>query len=138
MNPRRFLPLFLLLPALAAADTLTYNGCRYEGSVRQQKPHGQGMLTCPDGTAYQGQFANGQFHGKGSFSVPASGSVLLPAFGLRSVYVRGMTLQGQFRHGRANGRLAVTQNGEHNIDIIFADGVMKEVVTAKKKKQPAR
>lgn len=38
---------------------------KYEGNFENNKPHGQGVLTLPDGKRYEGNFKNGKFHGFG-------------------------------------------------------------------------
>ena len=43
-------------------------GGHYEGETRAGMPHGQGILTMPDGTRYTGAFRDGVPHGRGVFT----------------------------------------------------------------------
>jgi len=40
----------------------------YEGTFRDGKPHGEGVMTYPEGWTYEGNFQDGKFHGLGKFS----------------------------------------------------------------------
>jgi len=42
----------------------------YKGEFAQNKKHGRGVLTWPDGRQYKGQFANDEFHGNGEMKWP--------------------------------------------------------------------
>jgi len=42
----------------------------YKGEFVENKKHGQGVLTWPDGRQYEGQFVNDEFHGQGTMSWP--------------------------------------------------------------------
>ena len=61
-------------------------GFRYEGTVRDEKIHGEGKLTFPDGRIYVGEFADGQIEGEGIYTYPD-----------------GRSYVGEFRKGTRNG-----------------------------------
>ncbi len=67
----------------------------YTGTFFANRPYGQGELTYPDGTRYQGAFENGLFCGQGTLTYP-DGSYLVGSFvgGLR---------HGEVTHYRADG-----------------------------------
>ena len=47
------------------------NGARYEGEVNVDgQPHGQGVMTWPDGGRYEGKFGGGKFPGEGVYTAP--------------------------------------------------------------------
>ena len=72
---RRIRGLALLLACMAAPSLqgqgrmpLEFLGPgTYEGGIRDGAPHGQGVMTWPDGTRYAGRFRDGEPHGPGVF-----------------------------------------------------------------------
>ena len=66
---------------------LSGSGWRYEGELRDGKPHGEGGFTLPVGLArYEGAFRDGQPHGQGVL-----------------VYSDGRRYEGEFRSGDRHG-----------------------------------
>merc|ERR1719199_1062305 len=61
-------------------------GARYKGQWRDQKRHGQGVLTGPSGQRYEGSFSNGRAHGQGTF-----------------IAANGNKYEGQWNMDRAHG-----------------------------------
>ena len=59
--------------APAGRQTITYTNARYEGEVRNGKPHGQGTVTWDDSTRYEGEWRNGNRHGQGTFTWKGTG-----------------------------------------------------------------
>ncbi len=123
--------LLLTLPISTFAAALTHEGCQYQGDVAQQKPHGKGVLTCPDGRIYTGAFAKGEFHGTGQFVSPNTPNVFLAPFGMRSGKLKGFVLTGNFSQGMAHGTFKVYQNSQHLFNMKFEKGMVKEVTAAK-------
>ena len=65
------LSLFLLMGAsdLWAQKTRTFSdGSIYTGEFKKRKPNGIGMLIKDNGESYQGNFIDGEFHGKGTYT----------------------------------------------------------------------
>lgn len=117
--------------AWANAATLSHHGCQYQGDVAQQQPHGKGVLTCPDGRIYTGEFQRGEFHGNGQFVSPNTPNVFLSPFGMRSGKLKGFVLIGKFSNGMAHGTFKVYQNSKHLFNMNFDKGMVKEVTAAK-------
>ena len=46
------------------------DGRRYEGDVRYGRPSGRGIQTWPDGACYEGNFEAGERHGYGAMTYP--------------------------------------------------------------------
>ena len=60
--------------------------CVYIGEVNaDDKPHGNGSISCPDGSKYWGKWADGRWHGKGRY------------------HWDNGTYDGGFWHGEAHG-----------------------------------
>ncbi|RKZ73349.1 MAG: hypothetical protein DRR19_31085 [Candidatus Parabeggiatoa sp. nov. 1] len=52
-------------------QTITYpDGSRYEGSVLNNQPHGNGVMAYPDGRRYFGVFYHGKPQGPGTMQYP--------------------------------------------------------------------
>jgi hypothetical protein len=48
-----------------------YNdGSEYKGDVKNEKPHGYGVMTYNDGSTYVGEWSEGKRHGHGTYSDP--------------------------------------------------------------------
>jgi hypothetical protein len=47
------------------------DGRRYEGGLKDGKPHGFGVFTMPDGTTFEGQWDEGRMHGTGKYIDPS-------------------------------------------------------------------
>lgn len=80
------------------------NGNRYEGELREGKPHGKGILTFADGRRYEGEFHQGQFHGKGILVFPDQ-----------------TRYEGEFRHGRRSGQGLMTAPGSKPLNGIWKE-----------------
>lgn len=133
-----WLALALWLPAVQAAVIEPYQakGCRYEGALNAaRQPHGHGTWTCQDGRSYQGEFKNGRFDGKGSYTVNTAQEMFLEPFTSDSSKLNHMVLTGMFKQGRAQGIFRVTQNGEPVFIIKFDRGIMQDVQLADKPKK---
>ncbi|ULJ63074.1 hypothetical protein MIS46_03195 [Wielerella bovis] len=130
---KKWISLILLTAALPimAQSKMVHNGCHYQGDVANGKPHGKGVLTCPDGRIYTGEFAQGEFHGTGQFVSPNAPNVFLSPFGMRSGKLKGFVLNGKFRHGSAVGTFKVYQNGKHLLNMVFDKGMLKNVTATK-------
>jgi len=57
-----------LAEVLAKGKYVWACGKIYEGTFRDGQPHGEGVMTFPQGWKYEGQLQDGQFHGLGKFS----------------------------------------------------------------------
>ena len=77
---------------------------RYEGEFRDNKLHGHGEFTFPDGRRYEGEWANDTMHGEGTFRYADGGRFgpLHPALALarwllmreqRGQLLRGMAIR---------------------------------------------
>eukprot|EP00746_Dinoflagellata_sp_MGD_P090694 gnl/MRDRNA2_/MRDRNA2_35839_c0_seq1.p1 gnl/MRDRNA2_/MRDRNA2_35839_c0~~gnl/MRDRNA2_/MRDRNA2_35839_c0_seq1.p1 ORF type:complete len:451 (-),score=103.52 gnl/MRDRNA2_/MRDRNA2_35839_c0_seq1:86-1438(-) len=85
------------------------DGSRYEGQWADGKFHGFGMLKHSDGAAYEGQFVNGVAHGEGTYS-DVDGSVFTGQWeedvkqgqGVEQ-WPDGARYQGEFLKGRKHG-----------------------------------
>lgn len=42
----------------------------YKGDLRNDVPHGKGILKFPDGAVYDGEWEAGTYHGKGKYVFP--------------------------------------------------------------------
>eukprot|EP00746_Dinoflagellata_sp_MGD_P024995 gnl/MRDRNA2_/MRDRNA2_15872_c0_seq1.p1 gnl/MRDRNA2_/MRDRNA2_15872_c0~~gnl/MRDRNA2_/MRDRNA2_15872_c0_seq1.p1 ORF type:complete len:205 (+),score=34.55 gnl/MRDRNA2_/MRDRNA2_15872_c0_seq1:71-685(+) len=71
---------------------------KYNGEFQNGQKHGRGVMICSDGSKYEGQFHEGEFHGEGSFVCPAG-----------SRYV------GQYVNGQKEGKGTLTHpdGGKH-------------------------
>ena len=78
--------------------TLTFDdGSRYEGGVKDGKPHGKGKSFTSSGECiYEGSFKNGLRHGKG-----------------KKLNGWGGYYEGEFKNGEKAGGWLYTTNGEH-------------------------
>ncbi len=74
--------------------TLTYDeGYKYKGTVNaeNQKKHGKGKITGPNGYIYEGEFKNDKYHGKGT-----------------TIMTNGMKHVGEYKNGLWNGQGSLT------------------------------
>jgi hypothetical protein len=63
----------------------------YTGELKNNSPHGKGVMTSPNGSKYDGEFINGKFNGKGVF-----------------YYTNGTVYDGQWKnHERTQGTLTL-------------------------------
>lgn len=92
--------------AVAEHVTLTFpDGGQFFGTVKDDKPHGYGKATFGNGDRYEGNFYNGTFHGRGTYS--------FASHALKAFY------QGEYQHGQAEGegtvgfRNGVQWTGQH-------------------------
>ena len=128
----KYSALILLLGTFSAAvsaETLSpYNGkdCQYQGEV--------GKSGLPEGKGYDGAFKDGKFDGQGKYSVGSQGNIFLEPFGVYSAYFKNMTVEGNFKNNRANGKHKVSENGQLIFTVTFDKGIMKDVKLVKTKK----
>ena len=126
--------LFLLINfciASAWAQQLNHQGCAYQGNVVQNKPHGKGVLTCPDGRIYTGDFVRGEFEGQGQYIVPNQHGSLIAPFGMNSDKLKNMVLVGHFSRGMAHGKFKVYQDGNYLFNFTFHQGIARDMKLAK-------
>jgi len=60
--------ILLSLTNIAYAETLKFGTSTYEGEVKKEKAHGEGIITFADGSKYEGKFKKNRIHGKGKFT----------------------------------------------------------------------
>ncbi|MEC9084898.1 MAG: PEGA domain-containing protein, partial [Pseudomonadota bacterium] len=65
----------------------------------------QGALTYPDGRSYEGEFSNGEFHGKGS-----------------EVFADGKKYDGQYMEGKFHGKGLLRNPNGSSIEATFRHG----------------
>lgn len=53
-----------------AAGSIAFVGGRYQGELRNGRPHGRGTFVADDGSIYRGEFVDGRFHGQGRQEFP--------------------------------------------------------------------
>jgi hypothetical protein len=84
-------------------------GDRFEGSIRDGKPTGHGVVASADGTRYDGDFGDGTMNGHGELTLP-----------------NGDHYDGEWRNGRPNGvgRFVSAINGTY--DGVWRDGCFKD------------
>jgi len=98
----------------APTGTVKYNdGRRYEGEMKDFKPHGTGVLTLPDGRVHRGEFADCVPHGPGELTFPD-----------------GIALSGTWHEGKPHGRMKLTTKDELT-EIEYVDGVAALTGTTK-------
>ena len=61
------------------AETLKFGGSTYDGEVKKDKAHGEGIFTFADGSKYEGQFRKNKMQGERVSSMLKVGQ-LLPSF----------------------------------------------------------
>lgn len=135
-----FVPVALMLAqpvAAAVLDPYQAKGCRYEGEINaQNQPHGQGSWRCQDGRSYKGGFKNGEFSGKGVYTVAVRKETFLSPFNVNSTKLNNMVLSGTFKGNYADGRFKVdTVEGKPLFVMKFQKGMMQEVKLAKPNKK---
>jgi len=84
---------------------------RYEGELKNDKRHGQGILIAADGENYEGEFENDFAHGEGIFT-----------------WVDGVRSEGIFRDGGPWNVIGYDENNE--ICGAIVDGKLQEVYTS--------
>ncbi len=57
-------------PQADIVSNLPWEQGKYSGEVVDNKPHGQGILTLPDGSMYTGAFVDGKMQGTGTWTKP--------------------------------------------------------------------
>lgn len=137
----KYSALLLLLGTFSAAVSAEmlspYNGkeCQYQGEVgKSGLPEGKGTWSCRNGNRYDGAFKDGKFDGQGKYSVGSQGNIFLEPFGVYSAYFKNMTVEGNFKNNRANGKHRVSENGQLIFTVTFDKGIMKDVKLVKTKK----
>ncbi|PSJ79973.1 hypothetical protein [Neisseria iguanae] len=125
------------LPASAEIINNYQNkGCRYEGTVKDGKPEGQGNWQCQDGRSYKGGFKAGKFDGKGVYVANVgNNTIFLEPFNVNSTKIKGMTLSGRFQKGVAHGSFNVSQNDKLLFIMKFDKGMIQEVKLPKAAKK---
>jgi len=89
---------------------VTYpNRSTYEGQFQQYMRHGKGILTLSEGTKYDSEWRNDERHGKGK-EIWADGTIFVGSYikGMRHghgvmTWPEGSKYSGHFERGRANG-----------------------------------
>ena len=70
------------------SETLKFGGSTYDGEVKKDKAHGEGIFTFADGSKYEGQFRKNKMHGKGQYTD-----------------VNGKIFEGKWRYGKFKNKL---------------------------------
>ena len=94
---------------------------RYEGAFHNGQPHGQGVMTFPNGRRtgvawreihLDGEFRNGKLNGQGVMRFPAS---IRRLEGNRELHIsdNGGRYEGEFCNGKPHGQGVMTFAGEH-------------------------
>lgn len=93
---------------------------RYEGDFALGRPHGKGSYIWADGERYDGEFLNGRISGKGSYKYK-NGDRYDGEFsdGLRSgkgthSYADGRTFSGEWRNNKPHKEIAQSSNNNDN------------------------
>ena len=86
------------------------SGTKYEGEFRNGEFHGRGVLTFKSGYTYQGEFRDGRYHGTGLLASP-DGRIYEGGFkdgkkyGFgKYIYANRPTYEGEFRAGQRYGK----------------------------------
>ena len=83
--------------AHAGRQVLTYTNARYEGEIRDGKPHGQGTKTYSNGDRYEGKWRDGNEHGRGTYT-----------------WTNGNRYEGEWHDGKRHGLGIFTwSDGDH-------------------------
>lgn len=113
-----------------AATLVLDDGARYEGAVRDGRPHGLGTATFANGNRYVGDWADGQMHGRGTFTYADGGTYVGPFVEGRlegrgrMAFADGSVYDGGYRDWRWHGEGSMTHsNGDRYVGT-FVDGVM--------------
>ena len=83
-----FFLIFSTLTGFSYAETLKFGGSTYDGEVKKDKAHGEGIFTFADGSKYEGQFRKNKMHGKGQYTD-----------------VNGKIFEGKWRYGKLKNKL---------------------------------
>ena len=83
-----FFLIFSTLTGFSYAETLKFGGSTYDGEVKKDKAHGEGIFTFADGSKYEGQFRKNKMHGKGQYTD-----------------VNGKIFEGKWRYGKFKNKL---------------------------------
>ncbi len=59
------------IKAFDGIQKISWNGGTYLGELQSKIPHGQGLLSQPDGYLYEGAWVEGEKHGKGVLTYPS-------------------------------------------------------------------
>ena len=94
----------VVLVALAVS-AVQAQGEGYVGELRDGKPHGQGVMTWPDGSRYEGELRDGRWHGQGVYTWPD-----------------GVRQEGWFRDGLQQGHGVLTWPDGARYEGWFRDG----------------
>lgn len=91
--------------AAPTATVTTNDGGRYEGEMKDWKPHGTGVRTFANGAVYRGEFADGVPHGLGTVTNPD-----------------GAALTGTWHQGKPHGCMKQTTKDEVT-EIEYVEGI---------------
>ena len=104
---------------------------KYEGEFKDKKPHGQGIMTFPDGGKYVGEFKDGNQDGKGTETYP-DGNRYIGEFrngkphGLgKRLFSDGSEFIGEFKDGKRNGKGTYIIDGKKYTDTYKDDEKVK-------------
>lgn len=121
------------VPIPAAADeaptTITADGGRYFGPLRNGQRHGEGRIEWANGSRFEGRFVDGLFDGIGKLTMKSGLSYtgefragLMHGHG-RLVMADGSVYEGQFRDDEMNGQGTLRQPGGEVYTGAFASGL---------------
>lgn len=88
-------------------DTISWEGGTYKGTLKDEKPHGQGVWIHPKGKKYEGDYRDGRIEGQGVMTFPG-----------------GEQYSGSFRNGKAHGYGLITHPDGRRYEGDFVDGVI--------------
>ena len=104
---------------------------KYEGEFKNKKPHGQGIMTFPDGGKYVGEYKDGNQDGKGTLIFP-KGSKYVGEFrngkehGIgKRLFSDGSEFIGEFKDGKRNGKGTFIIDGKKYTDTYKDDEKVK-------------
>ena len=102
LNNKLLIALVIIFSTVANfsyAETLKFGGSTYDGEVKKDKAHGEGIFTFADGSKYEGQFRKNKMHGKGQYTD-----------------VNGKIFEGKWRYGKLKNKLDKKTRGIVKLD----------------------
>ncbi|MBN2611189.1 MAG: hypothetical protein JXB00_06500 [Bacteroidales bacterium] len=110
------------------------NGYHFKGDFKNGKREGRGMLTCPDGSSYEGMWANDEFNGQGTYKwadgAKYSGewkNGVQDGYGIY-FYPNGDKYTGYFKNNKFHGKGTYTWAGGESVTGIYENGELKNTV----------
>ena len=95
-------------------SAITKDGGSYVGEMKDNMPHGKGIITRADGSKYEGEMQGGERHGKGILK-----------------FASGETYTGEWQHGKIHGKGELASadgkqkyTGEFKDDMPHGHGIM--------------